>query len=69
MRHPIFMKIAEVIDCRLNLIRFFAILITSILTSDIDVFLNFKGSVCPGVFTESIKDTDLYFSAIVEDTT
>jgi len=56
------------IDIDLNFIHFFQILKTLILTSDIDVLTIFRGVLCPWVFSETIKDMNLKFSAIVKET-
>ena len=67
MRRPIFLKFSWMIDINVNLIVIFLFFVTSNITSDIDVFVDFQGSACPRVFSETTKDINFKFSAIVEE--
>ena len=67
MRRPIFLKFSWMIDINVNLIVIFLFFVTSSITSDIDVFVDFQGSACPRVFSETTKDINFKFSTIVEE--
>ena len=67
MLQSICVKFSGKIDIYLNFIHIFLFLVTLNITSYIDVFVNFRGSVCPWMFSETIKDISFKFSGIVED--
>jgi hypothetical protein len=68
MRVYAFVKFSGMIDIDLKFIGIFVLNLTLIITSDIDVLTSFREAHCPQVFSETIKDMNLKFSAIVKET-
>jgi hypothetical protein len=67
MRGLMLVKFSEMIDIDLKFIGILKIFLTLIITSDIDVLTIFREVPCPRVFSETINDMNLKFSAIVKE--